>query len=82
MRRLIQPTVPRLVLNSWFGVFPGAEKLKRVVVLNDSVLLLNVFKSKLSVPSAQASVVTNPVVRFLVAAEMVLCESRMISGVT
>jgi len=31
MRRLIQPTVSRLMLNSWFGVFPGAEKLKRLM---------------------------------------------------
>jgi len=53
-----------------------------VVVLNDSVLLLNVIMSRLSVSSAQASVVTNLVVHFLVAAEIMLCESRMISGVT
>ena len=31
MRRLIQPTVPRLVLKSWFGIFLGAEKLKRLM---------------------------------------------------
>lgn len=53
-----------------------------VVVLNDSVLLLNVLMSRLLVPSAQTSVVTNPVAHFLVAAEIMLCESRMILGVT
>lgn len=51
-------------------------------MLNDSVLLLNVLMLRLLVPSAQASVVTNPVVHFLVAAEIMLYESRMISGVT